>query len=85
MKNDNSSSEKPGNTIIATTSTPTKTITTTLHTNPLGSRNMVTGVKTIPRKTKSTKTDAQLEQNRSKENNRIQFEPGTRRNYERKT
>ena len=46
---------------------------------------MMTGVKTIPRTTKSTTTDAQLEQNRRKEHSRIKSEPGTRRDYERKT
>ena len=57
---------------IAPTSTSIKTKTTTQINTPLGSRNMVTGVKTIPRTTKSTATDAQQEQNRSKENSRIQ-------------
>ena len=36
---------------------------------------MVTGVKTIPRTTKSTTTDAHREQNRSKEISGIQSEP----------
>ena len=35
---------------------------------------MVTGVKTIPRTTKSTSRDAQQEQNRSKDDSRIQLE-----------
>ena len=64
---------------------PKKSKTTTQNNTPLGSRNMVTGVKIIARTTKSTTTDAQLKQNRRKENSRIQSEPGTRRDYERKT
>ena len=46
---------------------------------------MVTVVKTTPRMTKPTTTDVQLEQIRKKENSRIQSEPGTRRDNERKT
>ena len=49
------------NTIIAPTSTPIKKTKTTTEKNTLfGSRNMVTGVKTNPRTTKSTSTDAWL-------------------------
>ena len=44
-----------------------RTRTITKNKTQLGRRKMVTGVKTIPRTTKPTSTDAQLEQNRSKE------------------
>ena len=56
--------------------------TTTQINTLLGSRNMVTGVKTIPRTTKSTSTDAQQEHSRSKEDSQVQSEIGTRRDYE---
>ena len=62
-----------------------KSKTTTQNNTPLGSRNMVTGVETIPRTTKSTSTNAQQEQNRSKEDSQIQFELETRRDYESKS
>ena len=72
IKYEPSKSEKLENLFIAPTSTSTKTKTTTQISTPLGSRNMVTGVKTIPRTTKSTATDAQQKQNISKENSQIQ-------------
>ena len=69
---ENSKSEKRVIIFNAPTSTPIKNKTATQNNTLLGSRNIVTGVKTIPRRTKSTATDAQQKQNRSKENSRIQ-------------
>ena len=51
---------------------PLRTKETTQNNTPLGSRTKMTGVKKIPLMTKSTATHAQQEQNRSKENSRIQ-------------
>ena len=64
---------------------PYKTRTFSQINTQLGSGNLVTGVKTIPQKTKSTSNNAQQEKNRSKEDNQIQSELGKRRDYERKS
>ena len=66
-------SENSENTFISHTPTSIRTKTTShKKTTLLGSRNMVPGFNTIARTTNSTSTDAQQEQNRSKEDSRIQ-------------